>query len=115
LIVAVSVGALPQARLIVANQAVIVLTVPHCNIDTINGCASVHQVIVKVIAVQEALPLTTCTLFTEQSNATVCAQLDGVYVLPTSVFQACITFHVIVHQDNGNAHACWFHWFHWLP
>ena len=69
--VAVSVGAVPPVRLTVANQAVIVLTVVQpCKIETINGCVSVAQVIVNVIAVQEVLPVTTCILLTEQSNAT---------------------------------------------
>lgn len=60
---------------------------------------------VNVIAVPEACQPTICTLFTEQSNATVWAPVAGVYVLPTSVVQALITLPVIVPQalDSNEA------------
>ena len=58
--------------------------------------------IVKVIAVPDACPVTTCILFTAQSNATVCAHVAGVYVLATSVLQADTVFPVIVPHARGN-------------
>lgn len=102
-IVAVSVGAEPHARRIVANRHAIVLTTAHCVIATIKHWLFVALATVNVIAVPSACPVTSCMLFTAQSKATVWLHAAGVYVFATSELQAFTTFPVIVHHASGNA------------
>jgi hypothetical protein len=101
--VAVKVGAVQPAHLIVANHQAIVLTVLPCVMFTIKHWLLVTLLTAKVMAVPLALPVTSCILLTEQSIVTVCAQLQGVYVLATSALAADTILPVIVPQANGNA------------
>lgn len=81
--VGVSVGGTPPAHRIVLNHAAIVEATAPCVIVTITGLLFVIPVIVNVIAVPVACPITACIVFDEQSSATVCGPVPGVYVEPT--------------------------------